>query len=216
MIATPVLQRLTGWRLFLLLALVLCAIAAAAFLLGPDAVEGSRRAIRATARTSFALFLAAFTASSFATLLPGDVSRALVRERRVVGLSFAFSHLLHAFAIYAYGQLNPEFWPGRSALTNLPGSLGYAFILLLAVTSYRPLARWMGPTAWHRLHVAGMCIIASIFAYSYFKRVPVNFWYAVPSALLFTAVVIRLIAKRAQAIKRGARAASNPRAVMPS
>jgi sulfoxide reductase heme-binding subunit YedZ len=211
MIATPVLQRLTGWRLFLLLALVLCATAAAAFLLGPDAVEGSRRTIRATARTSFALFLAAFTASSFATLLPGDFSRALVKERRVVGLSFAFSHLLHAFAIYAYGQLDPAFWPGRSALTNMPGSLGYAFILL-AVTSYRPLARRMGPTAWHRLHVAGMWIIASIFAYSYFKRVPVDFWYAVPSALLFTAVVIRLIAKRAQAIKRGARAASNPRA----
>lgn len=211
MIATSVLQRLTGWRLFLLLAIVLCAIAAAAFLMGPDAVEGSRRAIRATARTSFVLFLAAFTASSFATLLPGDFTRALLKERRVVGLSFAFSHLLHAFAIYAFGQLNPEFWPSRSALTNVPGSLGYAFIALLAITSYRPLARRLGPTAWHRLHVIGMWIIATIFAYSYFKRVPVNFWYAVPSALLFTTVVIRLIAKRAQAIKRGARTAPSSR-----
>jgi len=209
MTAPSLLQRLTGWRLFLLLALVLCAVAAAAFLIGPDAAEGSRRAIRVTARTSFVLFLTAFTASSFATLLPGAFSRALVRERRVIGLSFAFSHLLHALAIYAFCQLDPAFWPSRSALTNAPGSLGYAFILLLAITSYRPLARRMGPTAWQRLHVAGMWVIATIFAYSYFKRVPVNFWYAVPSALLFTAVAIRLIAKRAQAIKRGARPASS-------
>jgi hypothetical protein len=56
-----------------------------------------------------------------------------------------------------------------------------------------------------------MWIIATIFAYSYFKRVPANFWYAVPSALLFTAVVIRLIAKRAQAIKRGARTVPSAR-----
>ncbi|TGQ54299.1 hypothetical protein EN855_035235, partial [Mesorhizobium sp. M1C.F.Ca.ET.212.01.1.1] len=109
--------------------------------------------------------------------------------------SFAFSHLLHAIAITSFGILNPAFWPARPALANLPGTVGYLAILALAITSHRGLARRMGPTAWRRLHVTGMWIIAAVFTYSYFKRVPGNFWYAVPSALLFTAFVVRWIAK---------------------
>ncbi|HGM5527108.1 TPA: ferric reductase-like transmembrane domain-containing protein [Stenotrophomonas maltophilia] len=153
-------------------AVVLIAFALAAFAPYPDAAEGSRAAIRVTARTSFLLFLAAFTASSFASLLPGPFTRFLLRERRIIGLSFAFSHLLHAVAITSFGVLNPAFWPARSALANLPGTVGYIAILALAITSHRGLARRMGPTAWRRLHVTGMWIIAAVFTYSYFKRVP--------------------------------------------
>lgn len=54
---------LHGWRLFVAVAVVLIAFALAAFALYPDAAEGSRAAIRVTARTSFLLFLAAFTAA---------------------------------------------------------------------------------------------------------------------------------------------------------
>ena len=71
---------LYGWRLFVAIAVVLIAFALAAFALYPDAAEGSRAAIRITARTSFLLFLAAFTASSFASLLPGPFTRFLLRE----------------------------------------------------------------------------------------------------------------------------------------
>ncbi|WP_329771043.1 ferric reductase-like transmembrane domain-containing protein [Stenotrophomonas maltophilia] len=197
---------LHGWRLFVAIAVVLIAFALAAFTLQPDVVEGSRAAIRVTARTSFLLCLVAFTASSFASLLPSPFTRFLLRERRIVGLSFAFSHLLHAVAITAFGILNPAFWPARSVLANLPGTIGYVAILALAITSHRGIARRMGPTAWRRLHVTGMWIIAAVFTYSYFKRVPGNFWYAVPSALLFTAVVVRAIAKRAQSLRRNAHA----------
>ncbi|HGM6067076.1 TPA: ferric reductase-like transmembrane domain-containing protein [Stenotrophomonas maltophilia] len=200
---------LHGWRLFVGIAVVLIAFALGAFALHADPAEGSRAAIRVTARTSFLLFLAAFTASSFASLLPGPSSRFLLRERRIIGLSFAFSHLLHAIAITSFGILNPAFWPARSALANLPGTVGYVAILALAITSHRGIARRMGPTAWHRLHVTGMWIIAAVFTYSYFKRVPANFWYAVPSALLFTSFVVRWIAKRAQSLRRSAHARTN-------
>ncbi|MBK0024837.1 ferric reductase-like transmembrane domain-containing protein [Stenotrophomonas sp. S48] len=202
--STP--SSLHGWRLFVAIAVVLIAFAMAAFALQPDVVEGSRAAIRVTARTSFVLFLAAFTASSFASLLPGPTTHFLLRERRIIGLSFAFSHLLHAVAITTFGMLNPAFWPARSALANLPGTVGYVAILALAITSHRGIARRMGPTAWRRLHTTGMWIIAAVFTYSYFKRVPVNFWYAVPSALLFTAFVVRAIAKHAQSLKRSVHA----------
>jgi DMSO/TMAO reductase YedYZ heme-binding membrane subunit len=199
---------LHGWRLFMIIALVVVAAAALALMTGMDSIDGTRRVIRMTARTSFLLFLAAFTASAFAFLLPSPMTRGLLRERRIVGLSFAFSHLVHAVAIYALGQLNPEFWPGRATFNNLPGTIGYLFILALAFTSYRPLARSMGSAAWRRLHTTGMWVIAAVFAYSYLKRVPVNFWYAVPSALLLTAIAIRLIAKQAQVLKRNTRAAT--------
>lgn len=201
---------LHGWRLFLLLAVTLVALALAAFATVPDAAEATRAAIRVTARTSFLLFLAAFTASSFAILLPMPATQWLLRERRVIGLSFAFSHLLHAIAITTFGVLNPAFWPERTALGNLPGSIGYVAILVLAVTSHRGIARRMGPTAWRRVHLAGMWIIAAVFAYSYFKRVPANFWYAVPSAMLFTAFVVRWIAKGAQKLRRQQRTGQRP------
>lgn len=116
---------LHGWRLFVAIAVVLIAFALAAFTLQPDVVEGSRAAIRVTARTSFLLFLVAFTASSFASLLPSPFTRFLLRERRIVGLSFAFSHLLHAVAITASASSTPrsgrraQSWPtcrARSAM----------------------------------------------------------------------------------------------------
>jgi hypothetical protein len=76
--------------------------------------------------------------------------------------------------------------------------VGYIAILALAITSHRGSPAH-GTHRLASLHVTGMWIIAAVFTYSYFKRVPGNFWYAVPSALLFTAFVVRWIAKRAQA-----------------
>lgn len=82
---------LRGWRLFGVSSALVVVMSAAAIALQPDLIEGLRSAIRATARTSFVLFLMAFTASAFAVLVPSPLSKALVRERRFVGLAFAFS-----------------------------------------------------------------------------------------------------------------------------
>lgn len=170
--------------------------------LNPDLVEGLRSAIRATARTSFALFLVAFTASAFAVLVPSPFSRALVRERRFIGLAFAFSHLLHAILIYQYGQLNTEFWPGRSTLTNIPGTLGYLFILLMTLTSFKTTTRLIGRKTWKALHVSGMWVLAAVFTYSNFKRIPLSAWYVLPFGIMFSAIAIRLVGKLAQKNKR--------------
>lgn len=128
-----------GWRLFALLAVAVLCMTALVLALQAQPVEGLRSAIRTTARSSFALFLAAFLASSLATLVPGPGTRALLRERRYLGLAFAFSHAVHAVLILAYWKLFPEtFWSGRSVAANIPGSIGYLFILLLTLTSFRP------------------------------------------------------------------------------
>lgn len=195
-------RRFGGWPLFGLIAVLILAMSALILAFNSDLVESTRSVIRATARTSFVLFLTAFTASAFAILVSSPFTKSLLHERRIIGLSFAFSHLVHAIAIYAFGQLNPEFWPGRTAIGNVPGSVGYAFILLLALTSFRGPARLLGPVAWKRLHTTGMWVIAAIFTYSYFKRIPMNHWYAIPFAIIFAAVAVRLVGKLAQSSKR--------------
>lgn len=198
--ATPTL---TGWKLFWLFGAAILAMSAAILALHPDAVEGTRSVIRATARTSFVLFLAAFVASSLATLVPNAFTRGLMRERRYIGLAFAFSHGVHLIAIIGYGVLNPAFWPGRSALTNTPGTIGYVFIALLAATSFTYFSRRLGANAWKQLHTGGIWVLALIFGYSFFKRIPtMSVLYALPFALLCAAVAVRLIGKWAQANKR--------------
>ena len=200
--ATPPAFRYQGWSLFSLFAALVLLMTVMVLIINPDLTEGVRSAIRATARSSFALFLLAFTASAFAVLVPSPLSKSLVRERRFIGLAFAFSHLIHAVLIYWYGQLNTEFWPGRTALGNVPGTVGYVFVLLLALTSFKSTTRLIGATAWKRLHTTGMWVLAAIFAYSNFKRIPMSDWYVLPFGLICAATAIRLMGKLAQANKR--------------
>jgi sulfoxide reductase heme-binding subunit YedZ len=196
-------RTLSGWPLFWLIGLLILAMSGLILALNPDTTEAVRLVIRATARTSFALFLVAFVASSLAALVPNDFTRGLMRERRCIGLSFAFSHFVHLLAIVAYGVLNPQFWPGRNALTNAPGTVGYVFIALLALTSFRFASRHMTAAAWKRLHTIGIWVIAAIFGYSFFKRIPsMSVLYAIPFSILCAAVAVRLVGKWAQANKR--------------
>jgi DMSO/TMAO reductase YedYZ heme-binding membrane subunit len=208
-------SKLTGWRLFWAIGAAILLMSALLLAADSDLVEAVRTVIRATARTSFVLFLAAFVASSLATLVPNAFTRGLVRERRYLGLSFAFSHLVHMAAIVGYGLLNPQFWPGRSALTNTPGTIGYVFIALLAVTSFHAVSRHMSAAAWKRLHTVGIWVIAAIFGLSFFKRIPtMGVVYAIPFSILCAAVAVRLVGKWAQANKRKhAQIRSQPRTI---
>ncbi|EMR47468.1 ferric reductase domain-containing protein [Pseudomonas putida LS46] len=112
----------SGWKLFAALAGLTLAMTAIVLASQPDP-DGLRSAIRATARSSFALFLLAFLASSLVTLLPGTSSRRILQERRYLGLAFAFSHTVHGVLIYRYAQQFPElFWAGRTLTSSLPGA----------------------------------------------------------------------------------------------
>lgn len=195
----------SGWKLFAALAVLTLLMTAAVLAAYPAGAEGLRSAIRATARSSFALFLLAFLASSLVTLLPGAASRQLMRERRYLGLAFAFSHTVHGALIYLYAQRFPElFWAGRTALANLPGSLGYLFILLLCVTSFRAPARLLGPRLWKGLHSTGAWVLAAVFCLSFYKRIPLGGGYPLAFALMFAAITLKLIAKAALQLRRPA------------
>ncbi|MFJ4349760.1 ferric reductase-like transmembrane domain-containing protein [Pseudomonas sp. NPDC089428] len=188
----------SGWKLFAALAGLTLLMTAVVLLSSAPGADSLRSAIRATARSSFALFLLAFLASSAATLLPGSGSRRLLRERRYLGLAFAFSHTVHGLLIYRYAQQFPElFWAGRTATSSLPGSVGYLFLLLLTLTSFKAPMRLLGGRAWKALHSTGMWVLAAVFCLSFYKRIPLGSWYPLAFALMFSAIALKLTAKLA-------------------
>lgn len=205
--------RLHGWRLFSLLSLLVLIATALALWSQPQWVEALRSAIRVTARTSFALFLATFLASSLAALVPSEFTRGLLRERRFLGLAFAFSHAVHAVLIILYVKFFPEtFWHGRSAAANIPGSIGYLFIILLAVTSFPYAVKLLGARVWKGLHSTGTWVIAAVFVLSFYKRLPLGSWYPLGFGLIFSAIAFKLVAKLAARLRRNASPAAVPSA----
>ena len=197
---------LRGWTLFSLLSLTVLLFATSTMLWHSELVDALRSAIRVTARTSFALFLLTFLASSLATLVPTGRTKALLRERRFLGLSFAFSHLVHGILILIYANMFPEtFWNGRTAAANIPGSVGYLFILLLAVTSFPVMVRLLGFSAWKLLHSTGSWVIAALFCYSFYKRIPLHPWYLIAFSIMVSAIVLKLTAKVAVRARKSAK-----------
>lgn len=196
---------LQGWRLFSLLSLLVLIVTSLALWYQPQWVEALRSAIRTTARTSFALFLLTFLASSLAALVPTAFTRSLLRNRRFLGLAFAFSHAVHAVLILLYVKFFPDtFWHGRTATANIPGSIGYLFIILMTITSFPAAVKLLGARAWKGLHVTGTWVIAGVFMLSFYKRLPMGSWYPLGFALIFSAMLFKLTAQLAIRLRRNA------------
>ena len=195
--ATRARGGIEGGRLWLLPAAAVTAMVAI-ILAMDNGVEGARLAVRATARSSFALFLIAFTASSLVRLWPGDTTRWLLRNRRWFGLGFAWSHLLHLIAIlWLFGNYAGQV-PAPPMATIVGGGIAYVFIAAMAATSFDGAVRWMGARNWQRLHKIGIWYIWIVFMTSYGKRAVVMPEYIPPVLLLIAAAALRFAWKRAR------------------
>lgn len=192
-----------GWGLFWMLTAALAAMSLGfLFAIGWD-TDGYRMVIRATARTSLVLFLAAFAASAAFKLWPGPFTRWLRRNRRQLGLGFAMSHFIHALAIIALWKTDPStFWVLTNPKSIATAGTAYLFIALLAATSFDRMVKALGPKAWGRLHWWGVWIVALSFIFTNGKRIPVSMWYALPVVLVVAVIVLRVVAGRKQ--RRGA------------
>src|ERR1043166_5182815 len=94
---------------------------------------GMHGVLRATARTSLTLFLAAFVASPLRAAWPSRFADWLVENRRYLGVSFATSHTFHFAAIIGLTRVSPESTP--AVVVGL-GGLGFVFIAAMAATSF--------------------------------------------------------------------------------
>ncbi|QMW24411.1 ferric reductase-like transmembrane domain-containing protein [Sandaracinobacteroides saxicola] len=161
--------------------------------------DGIRLAIRATARTSLALFLIAFSASAVQRLFPGSLGEWLLQNRRWTGLAFAFSHLVHAVLLKALLTIDPGlFWSLTNPRSVVTGAIAYGFIALMAATSLDGAVRWLGARTWKWLHSAGLWVIWVSFVFTNAKRIAVSPWYLVPVLLLVFALLLRILSRRLQ------------------
>jgi DMSO/TMAO reductase YedYZ heme-binding membrane subunit len=185
--------RLNSWSLFWVLALA----ASVADVLGLPAADfhsarGMSSIIVRTVRCALPLFLVAFTASSLATLWPSAGTRWLLANRRYIGLAFAFSMAWHfsfvAYTIWAFGN------PLNAKATALD-AIGFLFLLLLTLTSFRSFARHLSPVNWRRLHKTGVYVIWLVATAIYFHSLrDGDLLHRVVFAVLLAAWALRAVA----------------------
>jgi methionine sulfoxide reductase heme-binding subunit len=184
-----------GWRLVALISAVLVVMTAGVAAVTAFDVDGIRMAVRYTARSSLVLFCLAFSARAVLTLFPSMWSRWQFRNRRYLGLSFAISHTLHAVAIVAFAVTAPAAFAGAtSAASYIFGGIGYAFIALMAATSFDRTAAAIGPRAWRALHLAGGYYLLVQFMVSFGKRTPDMPLYGLFLVPLIAVFALRMIA----------------------
>ncbi len=160
--------------------------------------EGLRAAIRVTARSSFLLFLAAFSASALAVALPCDFTRWQLVNRRYLGISFAISHLVHGAAIVTLAVRTG----GGSLTARVAGLIGagviYGFILFMLVTSFDRTAAWVGPRVWKRVHTIGGYLIFLTFLATYARLVSGSRVYLLQVLLLLAVLGLRIAFRKSK------------------
>ena len=194
---------LEGWILVLWVALGLGLMVAAVFAdSGAADLDTVKRGLRATARTSVALFLCAFAASSLRRLWPNRATGWLLRNRRYVGVSFAVSHFVHLGLIASLAHFTPERFTGNPA-GLIPGFTAYLFIAAMTATSFDRTTRWLGKVWWRRLHLAGSWWIWAVFTGNYASKVASGPGYAIAALACAAVAALRITAwLRARARRR--------------
>jgi DMSO/TMAO reductase YedYZ heme-binding membrane subunit len=174
---------------------VIASLALAIVLAGAASADALGLAIRFTARTSFALFSAAFTAAALHRLWPGPFTRWQRRNRRYLGLAFAASHAIHGAAIVTLAVLHPvAFHDHTREMNPIPGLIAYAFLLAMTVTSFDRTAAWLGRRAWNVLHTVGSLYLWGAFLNAFLVRARHAPGYWLPVALAVIAITLRVVA----------------------
>ena len=166
----------------------------ALILLSNNVNEASFRiAIRFTARSSCVLFLLAFCASSLHGIKKTPFSHWLLNNRRYLGLSMAISHGFHAIAIAGVAILTSE----NMVPDSLDASLGYVFIILMTITSFKRPAAVLGRRNWRILHTIGMYYLWLSFTVAFGMRLSESWLIYPPFVLaLILVAILRIIPKK--------------------
>lgn len=184
---------LTGW---LCTGVIVACLGAVAF--ASDPAEAARIAIRVTARTSLLLFLIAFSASSIDRLWPSPATYWMRVNRRSFGLTFAFSHLIHAIAIFALSQIDPVLFDALTApAAFVAGGTGYLIIILMTLTSFDRISATVGSKMCGIINGGGVWFVALFFVVNFGRRAVMNpgmYW---PYMALLAAAIATRIAARA-------------------
>ena len=190
---------MNGWRVFWLFAALETAIFAVALSAFGTDEAGLRALVRLTVRVSFLVFITVYAAAPLRRLFPSPATQWLSRNRRYLGVSFAWAHGLHGLAIVLLALLLGDGFESNAA-TVVGGGLGYALTAAMAATSFDRSARWLGPRRWSLLHRAGLHWLWFIFALNWTgAAIATSLVYLPFAALTWAAAALRgaaLVARR--------------------
>jgi methionine sulfoxide reductase heme-binding subunit len=163
------LGALKGWRLFWVLAVATSVIE----LLAWQAIDwrsGSdvRLLIGFNWRLSAPYFLLAFTASALQQLFPSALTRWLLANRRYLGLAFASVAGWQLVTIVFLGtHFRAELEDIHSDSFQYVEDLIFVTLVLMTVTSFRPVSRHMRLATWRRLHSTGIYLLGGLFTVNF-------------------------------------------------
>ena len=184
------------WQLVRLILIVSALIFVGVYLLFGFNEEGTRQAIRWSARLSFTCFCIAFSASSIHYFIKNSFSFWILMNRKHFGISFAIIHLVHLVFL---GILQYYFHPVfEMAATKslLAGGIAYFFVVAMLLTSFERFSKQLSLKQWKILHTVGGYWIWMIFMSSYFKRsMTETEWYPYVFILVLV-LVLRLWPKK--------------------
>jgi DMSO/TMAO reductase YedYZ heme-binding membrane subunit len=170
-------------------------IAAAAYL-GLTGVneESLGVALRLSARIAFIVLIAVFIARPLRQLVATPATTTLLRNRRLLGITFAGIHSAHLGLLIFWANVNPDF--DLSLTRNHLGVVTYLVIYAMLVTSFDRPARALGPRNWKILHKVGLFWLFWSFSLTQLPRSldaldEANWWLI---SLIAIALVIRLTA----------------------
>jgi DMSO/TMAO reductase YedYZ heme-binding membrane subunit len=183
-----------GPRLLALIALAVGAMCAAIANTAPSAEAGARGMIVWTARTSLVLFTLAYIARPLVQLRPAPATKALLAQRKWIGLGFAVSHGFHLIAILWLASPDFGAFVRSQDPTIVVAAATFVFLGIMSVTSIEAVKRAMSARTWRRLHWTGLQLAWLSFATTYTFAIAVNPLYALPAAIVLGAAGIRIAA----------------------
>jgi hypothetical protein len=173
-------KAINEWRLLGLVAIPI-SIAVIITMLGLDLsrAESVSSMIQFTVRCSVPWLYLAFAASSIYALFPGQASRWLLRNRKIIGLCFAAGMAWQLLFIVWLVSVHSDYFINEVYVLRdaIEGVLGYAFLIAMTLTSFKAGRKLVTPKQWKFLHKSG---IYFLWAYAWSVYWYELFYYAEP------------------------------------
>ena len=156
--------------------------------------DNIRLLLRLSGRCAFLLLLVIFVARPLRQLFQTPVTQSLLRNRPMLGVTFAGIHTAHLLVLIYRARQVPDF--ELSVAANLLGALTYAVIFAMLITTFSGPRRALGPKAWKVLHRFGLYWLTGFFTQTQLPRSlddlsEMNWWL---SSLIALALLTRLTA----------------------
>jgi sulfoxide reductase heme-binding subunit YedZ len=155
-------KAINGWSLFWLISIPISLLLLAT-MAGTDLSSGPgvSSMIQLSVRCAIPWLYLAFAASSINILFPGEGSRWLLRNRKIMGMCLAAAMAWQLlFILWMVGIYSDYYVEEVYAFTDaLEGVVGYVFLFAMTVTTFKFGRSRITPKQWKYLHTTGIYFV---------------------------------------------------------